>query len=195
LTHDSSGFSDGSGPRGTRRSPPQRNSLTVGMDAFASRRPAMIGCTYGRLFGSGTSGGTFSMAFFTDFTPYGYVGLLDWYTLSVALFATIVLAAHGATYLTLKTEGAVHDRSASYARVLWTAAGPLLLAISVESEFVRPDLLGRGAGVGVLLGALHCMRAAGGQRAQIAWVGPVVPYARVGAVVSKVFFVYRKKLR
>src|SRR5207244_13049295 len=60
---------------------------------------------------------------------------------------------------------------------------------------VRPDLLGRGAGVGVLLGALHRMRAAGHQRAEIAWVGPIVPYARVGAVVSSVFFVYRKKLR
>ena len=49
-----------------------------------------------------TSDGTFSMAFFTDFTPRGDVGLLDWYTVSVALFATVVLAAHGATYLTLE---------------------------------------------------------------------------------------------
>jgi len=86
--------------------------------------------------------GTFSMAFFTDFTPSGYVGLLDWYTVSVALFAAVALAAHGATYLTLKTEGVVHDRSASYARVLWVAAVPLLLVISVESGVVRPDLLG-----------------------------------------------------
>jgi len=58
------------------------------------------------------SDGTFSMAFFTDFTTRGYVGLLDWYTVSVALFAAVALAAHGATYLTLKTQGAVHDRSA-----------------------------------------------------------------------------------
>ena len=43
------------------------------------------------------------MAFFTDFTPRGDVGLLDWYTVSVALFAAVALAAHGATYLTLKT--------------------------------------------------------------------------------------------
>ena len=88
------------------------------------------------------SDGTFSMAFFTDFTPRGHVGLLDWYTVSVALFAAVALAAHGATYLTLKTEGAVHDRSASYARILWAATAPLLLVISVESGVVRPDLLG-----------------------------------------------------
>ena len=88
------------------------------------------------------SDGTFSMAFFTDFTTRGHVGLLDWYTVSVAIFAAVALAAHGATYLTLKTEGHVHDRSARYARLLWSAAAPLLLVISVESGIVRPDLLG-----------------------------------------------------
>jgi cytochrome d ubiquinol oxidase subunit II len=88
------------------------------------------------------SDGTFSMAFFTDFTPRGHVGLLDWYTVSVASFAVVALAAHGATYLTLKTEGIVHDRSAGYARVLWAAAAPLLVVISAESAVVRPDVLG-----------------------------------------------------
>src|SRR5437667_6924779 len=88
------------------------------------------------------SDGTFSMAFFTDFTTRGYVGLLDWYTVSVALFAAVALAAHGATYLTLKTQGAVHDRSARYSRALWASVVPLLLVISVESGIVRPDLLG-----------------------------------------------------
>jgi cytochrome d ubiquinol oxidase subunit II len=89
-----------------------------------------------------TSNGTFSMAFFTDFTPRGDVGLLDWYTVSVALFAAVALAAHGATYLTLKTQGGVHDRSERYARVLWAAAAPLLLVITVETAVVRPDLIG-----------------------------------------------------
>ena len=88
------------------------------------------------------SDGTFSMPFFTDFTPRGDVGLLDWYTVSVALFAAVALAAHGATYLTLKTQGAVHDRSARYSRVLWASVAPLMLVISVQSGIVRPDLLG-----------------------------------------------------
>ncbi len=85
------------------------------------------------------SDGTFSMAFFTDFTTRGYVGLLDWYTISVAVFAAVVLAAHGATYLTLKTQGAVHDRSVRYSKVLWPAVVVLLLVISMESAVVRPD--------------------------------------------------------
>src|ERR1700675_2890530 len=69
--------------------------------------------------------GNFSMAFFTNFGVRGYVGLLDWYTVSIAIFAAVMLAAHGATYLMLKTEGPVHDRSATYATYLWAAAAPL----------------------------------------------------------------------
>lgn len=60
---------------------------------------------------------------------------------------------------------------------------------------VRPDLMGRGVGVAPLLGALHRMRAAGRTRVEIGWVGPIVPYARVGATVGRVFFVHRKELR
>ena len=86
--------------------------------------------------------GNFSMAFFTDFNVRGNVGLLDWYTVSIAVFAAVILAAHGATYLTLKTEGPVHDRSATWAKYLWAAVVPLFLAVSVESWMVRPDLPG-----------------------------------------------------
>jgi cytochrome d ubiquinol oxidase subunit II len=87
--------------------------------------------------------GNFSMAFFTDFNVRGNVGLLDWYTVSVAIFTAALLAAHGATYLTLKTEGPVHDRSEKYAKYLWAAVVPLLLIVLVESRIVRPDLPGR----------------------------------------------------
>jgi cytochrome bd ubiquinol oxidase subunit II len=85
--------------------------------------------------------GNFSMAFFTDFMTRGYVGLLDWYTVSVAVFTVAVLAAHGATYLTLKTEGPVHDRCAQWATHLWIAVIPLFVAISLESWTVRPSLV------------------------------------------------------
>jgi cytochrome d ubiquinol oxidase subunit II len=73
----------------------------------------------------------------------GYVGLLDWYTVSVAVFAAVILAAHGATYLMLKTEGPVHDRSTTWAKYLWVAVAPLFLAISIESWVVRPELPGQ----------------------------------------------------
>jgi cytochrome d ubiquinol oxidase subunit II len=53
-----------------------------------------------------------------------------------------MLAGHGATYLTLKTDGPVHDRSAAYAKGLWLAVIPLLVVISLETWFVRPDVIG-----------------------------------------------------
>jgi cytochrome d ubiquinol oxidase subunit II len=89
--------------------------------------------------------GNFSMAFFTNFDVRGHVGLLDWYTVSIAILAVVMLAAHGATYLTLKTEGPVHDRSQKWAKNLWIAVVPLLLVVLFESRIVRPDLPGRGA--------------------------------------------------
>lgn len=84
--------------------------------------------------------GNFAMAFFTNFRTTGNVGLLDWYTVSIAIFVAVMLAAHGATYLTLKTEGPVHDRSATWSKYLWRALVPLVIIVSVESWIVRPDL-------------------------------------------------------
>lgn len=94
--------------------------------------------------------GAFSMAFFTNFDPHGvdgdgHVGLLDWYTVSVGVFAVVILAAHGATYLMLKTDGPVHDRSAVFARWLWLAVIPVLLIITLETWYVRPNLVTDGA--------------------------------------------------
>src|SRR5205085_11787497 len=77
-----------------------------------------------------------------DFNVRGHVGLLDWYTVSIAILAVVMLAAHGATYLTLKTEGSVHDRSEKWAKYLWIAVVPLLLVVLIESRIVRPDLPG-----------------------------------------------------
>jgi GNAT superfamily N-acetyltransferase len=59
----------------------------------------------------------------------------------------------------------------------------------------RPDLIGRGAGRAPLLGALHELRARGRSSVEVVWVGPIVPYARVGGRVSSVYFVYRKALQ
>jgi GNAT superfamily N-acetyltransferase len=60
---------------------------------------------------------------------------------------------------------------------------------------VRPELMGKGAGVGVLVNALHRMRDAGWSRIEVSWVGPILPYARVGGTVGRVYFVYRRTVR
>src|SRR5262245_34669494 len=84
--------------------------------------------------------GRFSMALFTDFTARGDVGILDWYTVSVAVFATLLLAAHGATYLRLKTVGPVHERSERLARGFWIATLVLFPLVSIATWVVRPAL-------------------------------------------------------
>ena len=84
--------------------------------------------------------GKFSMSLFTDFGVRGRVGILDWYTVSVAVCTTVLLSAHGATYLRLKTIGLLHQRSERLARQLWGLAFVLLAVVSVETWVVRPAL-------------------------------------------------------
>jgi GNAT superfamily N-acetyltransferase len=57
---------------------------------------------------------------------------------------------------------------------------------------VRPDLIGRGAGVNALVGALLELRRRGRSSIEVVWVGPVVPYARLGGRVSSTYFVYKR---
>jgi cytochrome bd ubiquinol oxidase subunit II len=110
--------------------------------------------------------GNFSMAFFTNFELGKYPGLLDWYTVSIAVFAVVMLAAHGANYLVLKTDGAVHERSLAWARRLWPLLIPLLLIVSLETWHVRPDLPWRTLGN------------------PVSWLGMILVLAAAGALAS-----------
>lgn len=86
------------------------------------------------------SQGTFALPLFTNFRPRGSVGILDWYTLSVAAFLLLTLAAHGATGLALKTDGRVHERSSTTAKFLWKIVFGALVIVTIETWHVRPDL-------------------------------------------------------
>jgi hypothetical protein len=57
----------------------------------------------------------------------------------------------------------------------------------------RPDLIGQGVGMPLLLGALHHLRAMGHDTVEVLWVGPMVPYGRLGGRVGRLFFVYRRR--
>jgi len=84
--------------------------------------------------------GTFALAFFTNFSPRGNVGILDWFTVTVAVFTLATAAAHGANGLARKTEGPVRDRSLRLAGRLWKIVLVLLVVVTIESWVVRPQL-------------------------------------------------------
>ncbi len=86
--------------------------------------------------------GEFHLPFFTNFGVRGQVGLLDWYTVSLGIFTLLLFGAHGTTYLAMKTNGAVQERSAQLARRLWWVLGAGLVIITIETWCVRPDLFG-----------------------------------------------------
>jgi cytochrome d ubiquinol oxidase subunit II len=84
--------------------------------------------------------GKFALAFFTNFSPRGEVGILDWYTVSVAVFILVTFAGHGANGLAHRTEGPVRDRSLRLAAMLWKIIPALLVIITIETWAVHSEL-------------------------------------------------------
>jgi cytochrome d ubiquinol oxidase subunit II len=84
--------------------------------------------------------GYFDGALFTNFQPGLTPGILDWYTVSVGVFAAITLAGHGASFLVWKTSGELHDRSLRAARWLWIAISSFGIVVTFLTNLVRPEL-------------------------------------------------------
>jgi cytochrome d ubiquinol oxidase subunit II len=83
--------------------------------------------------------GEFHLAFFTDFSARGHVGLLDWFTVLVGAFNLIGLGAHGATFLTGKTVGSLRERCKATGTWLWSVTLVLGIAVVLATRIVRPD--------------------------------------------------------
>jgi cytochrome bd ubiquinol oxidase subunit II len=64
----------------------------------------------------------------------GLVGLLNPFALTVGLLSSAMFVMQGATWLALKTEGAVHDRSRRAALLAWPAFVLLWLVVTVYSR-------------------------------------------------------------
>ncbi len=84
--------------------------------------------------------GFFSGPLFTNFRPGPHPGVLDWYTVLVAVFTLCVLGAHGALYLVLKATGPVRERASLLAGRLWAAAILLGIPTTVATASIRPSL-------------------------------------------------------
>src|SRR4029077_8239092 len=82
--------------------------------------------------------GWFSLALFTDFSTRNPVGILDWYTVLVGVFALLTIAAHGAAFLAWKTDGEVEQRSRMLARPLFLGVALLWPAMTWATSAVNP---------------------------------------------------------
>ena len=116
-------------------------------DAVFAVASGLLALLFGVAFGNVVRGvpvdaaRCFTMPFFTHWSTTGQVGLLDYYSLSVGLLAVTLLAAHGAAFLAWRTSGSVRDRCLVLERKLWPAVALLFILISVETRFVRPELI------------------------------------------------------
>jgi cytochrome d ubiquinol oxidase subunit II len=84
--------------------------------------------------------GSLSIPFFTDFRRGPHPGAIDWYTILIGIFALVALAAHGALYLTWKTDGRVHVKSMQLAKPLWIAVALGLVPITAATAVINPIL-------------------------------------------------------
>lgn len=84
--------------------------------------------------------GYFSGPLFTDFQVGPHPGVLDWYTVSVGVFALCVLGMHGALFLRTKLEGDARIRCGRAAAKLWLGVVALGIIATLETWLVRPDL-------------------------------------------------------
>jgi len=84
--------------------------------------------------------GNFNIPLFTSFGVSNPVGILDWYTVLVGVFALVVITAHGALFLAWKTEGPVQERCLKMAMPLWIATLALWLVTTLATKVVNPAI-------------------------------------------------------
>ena len=129
-----------------------RSHLADGMwhalwDAVFAGASLLLALLFGVAFGNVVRGvpvdqsREFTMPFFTNFRTTGQVGLLDYYSLSIGLLSVTLLSAHGATFLAWRAAGVVRERCLSLERKLWPTVALLFAVVTLETYFVRPQLL------------------------------------------------------
>ena len=84
--------------------------------------------------------GTFFAPLWTDFTVSENVGILDVFTILVAVTAVASLAHHGALWLSARTDEAVERRARRAASVLWPVVALLGIATTVATFFIQENV-------------------------------------------------------
>ncbi len=76
----------------------------------------------------------------TNFRVGGETGILDWYTVLIGLAAFVSLALHGALWIALKAEGAIHERALGLARSAWLLVVVFTVLITIATMRVQPQV-------------------------------------------------------
>lgn len=84
--------------------------------------------------------GQFFAPLWTDFGVGERTGILDWYTVLVAVHATAALTVHGALWLAWRTAGEVRARALRAARFGWPAVAAFTAATTAATFAVQPQL-------------------------------------------------------
>src|ERR1019366_8543999 len=84
--------------------------------------------------------GEFFLPLWTDFTAGKDTGILDWYTVLIAIAALLALTVHGSLWVALKTEGAVEGRARLLARRAWWGLLAWVVVITLASFRIQPHL-------------------------------------------------------
>ena len=136
-------------------------------DAVFSFASVLLAIFYGAALGNVIRGvpldgnGTFFLSLWTNFRTTGQVGILDWYTISVGLYAFATLTHHGALWVAMKSKGKVAERSSELAGSVWWAMALLMIGVTfmtggVQSQVFR-NLRDYPIGYVVYAGAIAAM--------------------------------------
>lgn len=85
--------------------------------------------------------GRFFAPLWTDFLVGETTGILDWYTVLVAVTVTVAVAMHGGLWLAWRTIGAMRDRAERLVIGLWPAVLGLAVITMATTLWVQPRVL------------------------------------------------------
>jgi len=137
--------------------------------------------------------GSFFLPFWTDFQVSANPGILDWYTILVAVLALTTLLQHGALWIAYRTHEPIESRARAAARKLWFAVVALTPLVTVASVTVRPGLFNNFSSypIGLLFPFLALAGLAHTYRAKSPITGFLGSCAFItGMLTSVVFSVY-----
>ena len=115
-------------------------------DVVFSGASALLAIFFGAALGNVVRGvpldsaNEFFLPLWTNFGTGADVGILDWYTVLVAVTAFATLTVHGAFWVALKTGGELEQRARRAAHAGWWVLLPLTVAITWCSFAIQPRL-------------------------------------------------------